>query len=279
MQSQLLLCALLFLGTFESNHCLLHSIKHSLGRILFASRHGRQRQGQRDISSNKAQFFLDSADVHEWDRFMKLGIFHGITTNPVLLERAKVKCEIEPTLHDLAHKAFNEYGAKVFMIQTFGNSVDEYVRNGLKIAAIDVEEKRIVVKVPLTEMGIIAAKQLIEKGVRVCMTTCYCQHQVFTSCGLGAEYVAPYLGRMTDSGMDGMTEVLNMHRIAMGLNAKTRVFVASLRDTNQLPALASQGLNTFTFSPKIAEGLLHSPNNLTMKATNDFETAAINAGR
>ena len=277
MRYHLLLCILSLFNAFIANHCLLHGIKRSIGRFFSTSQLGQQQQAQKDSPS--AQFFLDSADVQEWERFMKLGIFHGITTNPVLLEKANVKCEIEPTLRDLAKTAINEYGAKVFMIQTFGNTVDEYVQNGLKIAAIDLEENRIVVKVPLTEMGIISAKQLIERGVRVCMTACYCQHQVFTSCGLGAEYVAPYLGRMIDSGMDGMAEVLNMNKIVTSLNSDTRVFVASLRDTKQLPVLASQGLKTFTFSPKIAEGLLLSPNDLTVKATKDFETAALNSQR
>ena len=226
-----------------------------------------------------AQYFLDSADVKDWDRFMDLGIFHGITTNPVLLDKANVRCEIQPTLCDLAKRALDEYGAQVFMIQTFGDSVEEYVRNGLDIAAIDTKKNRIVVKVPLTERGIVAAKQLIDKGVRICMTACYCQHQVFTSCGLGAEYVAPYVGRMTDNGMNGVEEVISMNKIVMGLDSETRVFVASLRDTNQLPILASQGLKTFTFSPQIAEGLLHSPDELTEKATADFEIAAMRAGR
>ena len=75
--------------------------------------------------------------------------------------------------------------------------------------------------------------------------------------------------------MDGESEVREMQRVVQGLRSETRVFVASLRDVSQLPALAAAGLHTFTFAPAIAEGLLQNP--LSIAAANDFERAAANS--
>ena len=50
-------------------------------------------------------------------------------------------------------------------------------------------------------------------GVRLCMTACYARNQVFTSIGLDAEYVAPYVGRMIDNGIDGLNELHEMQNI------------------------------------------------------------------
>jgi transaldolase len=150
--------------------------------------------------SSHQQLFLDTASVEQWERQIPLGIFHGITTNPVLLERAKVPCELE-SLKNLAHVALHEFKMEVFMIQSWGGTTDTLVRNALYLQ--DISDK-IVVKIPLTREGVEAAAILKRHQVRLCMTACFTPHQVFTSACLGAEYVAPYLGRITDSGISAL---------------------------------------------------------------------------
>lgn len=199
---------------------------------------------------------------------MALGIFHGITTNPVLLERADVKCNIE-TLRNLAHTALYTYKSECFMLQTWGNSKDELIRHGIQLQ--DISDK-IVVKVPLTRSGIEAAAALIKLNTRICMTACYNSHQVLTAVALDAEYIAPYLGRMCDANKDGINEIIQMQRIVESLQSKTRIFVASIRQPQQLATLAAAGLYTFTFSPQIADDLVYDQ--LTIAAADDFERAA-----
>ena len=69
-----------------------------------------------------------------------------------------------------------------------------------------------------------------------------------------------------------MDDVVQMQKVVEGLKSDTRVFVASIRNTQQLVELAAAGLHTFTFSPRIAEALLHEP--LSIAAASDFEMAA-----
>jgi transaldolase len=96
-----------------------------------------------------------------WNKYMKFGIFYGITTNPVLMNRAKVPVDLE-NARKLANIAFNApYSIKCFMIQTWGDDVKSMVANGLKIAKIS---KNVVVKVPLTKEGIEAAAELRKEG-------------------------------------------------------------------------------------------------------------------
>ena len=142
------------------------------------------------------QYFLDTAFVHDWEKYLPMGTFYGITTNPVLLEKAQVPHDFT-ALNHLAKSAIDDFKVKVFMLQTWGETKSRLIENGLRLQSIS---GKVVVKVPLTKEGIEAAAVLIEEGVRVCMTACYAPHQVFTSAGLGAEYVAPYLGRISDGG-------------------------------------------------------------------------------
>jgi transaldolase len=199
----------------------------------------------------------------------------GITTNPVLLQRAGVPCTL-PSVTQLARAALDDRGVGEFMLQAWGGDAASLVSTGAAIASLDSGLNRVVVKLPLTRDGVAAARVLGKDGARICMTACYNQQQAFVACGLGAEYVAPYLGRMSDSGKDGVAECAAMAALIKGMGGSTRVLVASLRSASQLPALAALGCNTFTYSPAIAAELLREP--LTDAAAADFEAAAMGGG-
>ncbi|KAJ1488821.1 hypothetical protein T484DRAFT_3584002 [Baffinella frigidus] len=192
-----------------------------------------------------SRLFLDTADVAEYSVHLPLGIFYGVTSNPTLLERAGVECSVK-ALRELARAAFS-LGAQEFMCQAWGEGVGDLVERGRQLAAIDA---RVVVKVPLTAAGV----------------------QVFTSIAAGAEYVAPYVGRMTDNGVDGVAAVASMNKIVAGSGSRTRVLVASVRSAEILGNLAALGCNTFTISPQIARELVGDP--ATIKAAAEFEEAA-----
>ena len=121
---------------------------------------------------------------------MPLGLFHGVTTNPTLLERANEPCTIN-NLHHLASKALSY--TDEFMCQTWGDTAEEMYDNGMAISKRDRE--RIVIKVPVTKKGAEAATMLTNAGVRICLTACYDSKQALIAASMGVEYIAPYLGR------------------------------------------------------------------------------------
>eukprot|EP00440_Ansanella_granifera_P022596 gb/GFBE01024543.1/.p1 GENE.gb/GFBE01024543.1/~~gb/GFBE01024543.1/.p1 ORF type:complete len:167 (+),score=25.82 gb/GFBE01024543.1/:1-501(+) len=153
----------------------------------------------------------------------------------------------------------------------------------------NLDPQRIVVKLPLTKAGVKAAsvlKIITRREISLCMTACYSSKQGVVAAGLGAEYIAPYLGRMDDlanagsqSGFpvaqpkrSGMEEVVELETSLRGLSAPTRTLVASLRSAQQITDLALQGCDTFTFAPKICDELFDVE--ATYAATADFERAA-----
>jgi transaldolase len=84
---------------------------------------------------------------------------------------------------------------------------------------------------------------------------------------------------MQDSGVDAVAAVKEMHNIVTSMNGgKTRVFVASIREASLLATLSASGLDTFTFSPQIADALAGSEP-LTEAAVRDFEAAVVASGR
>jgi transaldolase len=209
---------------------------------------------------------LDTADVAQWEQWHSTGLFYGVTTNPLLLERSHVPCTVD-SLTYLAEKALR-LGFLEVQFQTWGEG-QAMVSNGLALAAI---APQVVVKVPITAAGTKAAARLIAAGVRVTLTGLYAVHQVLIAAALGAEYAAPYLGRISDLGRNGREDLAQMQRALDGVQSPTRILAASLRSPEDLAYLAAQGLNTFTISSAIATQLFEVE--ATAAAAADFERAA-----
>ncbi len=211
--------------------------------------------------------FLDTAEIEQWEYWLSKGLFYGVTTNPTLLERAHIPCTLEQ-LQLIAQKAF-QLGAQEVHLQTWGSDVCNLVQRGQAIAAID---PRVVVKVPITLIGTEAAAQLLHQGFRVTLTAVYAVHQALVAAALKADYAAPYLGRMADLGQDGHQQIIMMQQGLNGVKSSMKLLVASIRRVDDIVHLTSQGLDTFTVSPVIAEQLFTVE--ATEAAARAFEEAA-----
>ncbi len=213
------------------------------------------------------RLFLDSADRGAWERWLPSGLFFGITTNPTILDAAGLACRM-PVIADIARDAFS-HGIEELQVQTWGTDTAPLVRNGLALAALS---PRIVVKVPVTFEGVRAVAALHREGVRTTLTAVYAPHQALTAAAAGADYVAPYFGRMGDLGRDALAGIIAMRSILAASGRPTRLLVASIRSAADLADLAAAGLDTFTFGTRVAEGLFADTD--TIKAAAAFEATA-----
>ncbi|MEW6497199.1 MAG: transaldolase family protein [Cyanobacteriota bacterium] len=228
-------------------------------------------QSLAELNTPRIRLYLDTADATQWQSWLPTGLFYGVTTNPLLLEQAQVACSVE-RLKDLARQALS-LGAKEVQLQTWGTSVEALVKTGKLLAAID---DRIVVKVPITQVGTQAASRLIADGIRTTLTGVYAVHQVLIAAALGADYAAPYLGRINDLGRNGREDLVAMQKAIAGVGSATRILVASIRSIDDITYLATQGLDTFTFREAIAQAFFDVA--ATNQAAADFEQAAARMG-
>lgn len=201
------------------------------------------------------RLLIDSADPKTWAGLWPLGLFQGMTTNPSLLKRAGIPCTLEAL--GLLAKAAWDLGSRELQLQAWGSTASDLLDCGHALWCIAPE--RIVVKLPLTEEGLLAARPLLEQGARVTLTACYSVPQVLAAAALGSTYVAPYLGRIHDVGRDAFAEVGRMQECLVGLGSCTRLLVASLRSPEDLTRLAPAGIETFTLSPPLARELWRHP--------------------
>ena len=213
------------------------------------------------------RLFLDTADRKAWARWLPTGLFHGVTTNPTILERSGVRSTI-PALTEVVRELL-EYPIVEVQAQCWGTESTLLIETGRALAAID---PRVVVKVPVTLHGVRAVSTLHRFGIRTTLIAVYAAHQVLTAAAAGSDYVAPYYGRIGDSGREALAVLTTMQQILATSGRQTRLLVASIRTADDLAVLAAAGMNTFTFGPKIAEEMFGDP--LTSEAAAAFEKAA-----
>lgn len=216
------------------------------------------------------RLFLDSADPGDWKRYLPTGVFHGVTTNPLLLERAGQPCTLA-NLESLTRQAC-DLGALEIHLQTWGRDPQDMVHHGSQLALMAGLGLEMAVKIPITAPGLTVARQLRDAGCAVTLTAVHNPGQVLLAAGFGAAYAAPYLGRLNDQGRQGRQAVLDMHAILRKTGSATRLLVASLRSAAEVVGLATLGLDTLTFGPAVAAELLQE--DLTTAAAADFQRAA-----
>ena len=214
------------------------------------------------------RLYLDTANSVDWEDLMPMGIFYGITTNPLLTKKLGLNYG-EIAWEEMVSKAA-ELGAKEFHVQIYGDakralSFAEHVYGLGQTSNIEC-----VIKIPLTFEGISLAPKIKEFGAKILMTACYEPKQMITACALKADYVAPYFGRMLDAGLDAMANMQIIEKIAR--KNKCTPVVASLRNAKQILEIAEMGHDCFTISPDVARDLFNSK--LTDRAAIDFEEAA-----
>ncbi len=209
------------------------------------------------------RLYLDSADRSAVCELLDIGIFSGVTTNPTLMERAGLRFEELPAFY----AALVEAGADEVFLQAAGTTAAAIEDHGRALAAIG---DRVVVKVAATPIGLAASTRLVRSGTPVLVTAVYTVAQAVAASRVPASYIAPYVGRLADSGHDGVAVVTAMQDALR--SSSTEVLAASIRGIDVVHALATAGVDTVSVSPDLAAAMLSEP--ATSADADVFEAAA-----
>ena len=219
-------------------------------------------------STPAMRLYLDTADQTAWAEWMPSGVFYGITTNPLLAARAGLTYD-QTNWQDMVLIAADG-GAQEFHAQVIGNETDALSLCREPLCIWGIVEHRLRCENTAQHLGHFSHAKIQALGGKTLMTACYDAKQMITANALGADYIAPYFGRMAEAGLDAMAHMRAIH--AMSWNGPCRPLIASLRSAQQMVDIAEIGHDCFTIAPAIAQDLFH--NALTEAAAQEFERAA-----
>ncbi|HLF35949.1 MAG TPA: fructose-6-phosphate aldolase [Cyclobacteriaceae bacterium] len=208
------------------------------------------------------KFFIDTANLKEIKEAHDLGVLDGVTTNPSLMAKEGIKGDENIKAH---YKAICNLVEDRVSAEVISTDFDGIIKEGRVLAKID---DKIVVKVPMIKEGVKAIKKLRSEGIRINCTLVFSAGQAILAAKAGANYVSPFIGRIDDSGHDGMVLIEQIVKIYRNFGFATEVLAASLRNVNHVIRCAELGADVATCPLNAIMGLLYHP--LTDKGLEKF---------
>lgn len=240
-----------------------------------------------DLHSTGTTLWLDTGDIDEALQVWS-GEMEALTTNNTLINkviqkgiydnfipRAQEILDSMPRDRKIMETAFilnarhglrltKKFGGKVSveLHTASAHDIDAIVNYGLRYR--DICPEKFIIKVPYTAAGLIGARLLKEKGVRINFTLGFSARQNIMAAYISRpDYLNVFLGRIGAYIVDnkigegtGAAEktVIETQKfisdIRSELGTDTRLIAASIRHHNQLDMLA--GVDVFTIPPKVA---------------------------
>jgi transaldolase len=209
------------------------------------------------------KIYIDSGNVEDIKKAAVTGLISGVTTNPTLI--AKEGREFEPTIREII--SILRAHTDDFTVSCEVNSTQwkDMIVEGLKYAKWD---KHIIIKVPLTQDGLIAVQEFKKKKIRCNVTLCFSANQAMLAAKAGAYIISPFVGRIDDGGWDGMELIGEIKQIYSNYKYDTNILVASIRHPLHVKEAALIGADIATMPYKVFEELFSHP--LTEKGLAQF---------
>ncbi|MEO7309051.1 MAG: fructose-6-phosphate aldolase [Chitinophagaceae bacterium] len=199
------------------------------------------------------KFFIDTANLEQIKEANDLGILDGVTTNPSLMAKEGIKGEEAITAH---YKTICELVDGDISAEVLGTTFEGIVEEGKKLAAI---HPNIVVKVPMIKDGVKAIKWFTDNGIKTNCTLIFSAGQAILAAKAGATYISPFIGRIDDSGWDGVELIAQIANIYSIQGFKAEILAASIRSALHIIKCAEAGANVCTCPLDSILGLLKHP--------------------
>ena len=187
------------------------------------------------------KFFIDTAEFEEIKAAYKLGFVDGVTTNPSLI--VKSKRNLQEVIKEIAALLEGPVSAEVIATEPpdMLKEAHELVKLG----------DNVVIKVPMTPEGLKAVAILSKEGIKTNVTLIFSANQALLAARAGATYVSPFVGRIDDISMDGITLIEDVAEIFMVHNIETEIIAASVRTPIHITQCAKAGAHIATVPYKV----------------------------
>ena len=189
------------------------------------------------------KIFLDTADTRIIGKhFIETGLIDGITTNPTLI----MKSGQNP---DTVYFDLVKLGVKDISMEVVSNTSQGMLEEAERL--INKFHDVVTIKVPCTREGLIACKQLSDRGIRVNVTLIFSASQAILSAKAGAKYISPFVGRVDDQRFGGCNLIKRIREVLP--YDQCEILSASIRSVGDVEHSFAQGADICTMPPNVFE--------------------------
>lgn len=195
------------------------------------------------------KIFIDTANIEEIREAESYGILAGVTTNPSLI--AKENGDFKKIIEEITSIVDGPISAEVISLDAEG-----MIKEGTELAKI---HKNIVIKLPTTFEGLKACKKFKEMGIKTNLTLIFSTTQALLAARAGATYVSPFVGRLDDTGVDGIELISKIRAIFDIHKIETEIIGASIRNLLHVESIAMAGADIGTLPFKVIQDMIKHP--------------------
>jgi len=205
--------------------------------------------------------FLDTGKIGEVERFMKMGIIRGVTTNPTILFNEGVtggKAGIRDRVIELA-QIIRPYPLSV---EVTSNDYREMIDQALDFSRwADNIDVKITIHGPDGELENLAViNELTRKHkLSINATAMMSAQQCLLAALAGASYVSIFGGRVNNMGYNVCDEIRKLRRVLDLQGLKSKIIIGSTREILNVIEWLEAGAHIITVTPDILQGMIVHP--------------------
>jgi len=190
------------------------------------------------------KIFLDTANVTDISDRFSSGLIDGVTTNPTLIYKSGRSPE-------QTYQQLVDLGLSDISMEVVGQTKGTLISQGL--ALIDRFGDCATIKVPCTVEGLKACQELSSNhGVRVNVTLIFSAAQAILAAKAGAAYVSPFVGRLNDNSICGISLIREINEIFKVQDVRTtKILSASIRNVRDVIQSYHFGADIVTMPPNV----------------------------
>ncbi|MCX7121688.1 MAG: hypothetical protein NTZ67_07975 [Gammaproteobacteria bacterium] len=206
------------------------------------------------------ELWLDTIDFDLIQDAVRQLLITGITTNPSILSKLNGKC-------DDTIKKLLDIQSGFLAVQVTADTPNKMIAQACHLKKLS---DRIIVKVPVTQNGLYVIRHLNRENILTMATAIFEPTQVYLSMLAGANYAAPYLGKIekTDGNSNAIKDMLGIIKIQ---NSSLKLLAASIKTKEQILDCLLSGCHAITL-PADTYKLLLSDNSSTMECLHKFKS-------
>ena len=202
------------------------------------------------------KFFLDTANIDQIKEAKDMGMLDGVTTNPTLVAKENKET------HELYSEIVEICNGKPVSLETTTNDTAKIVKEGQDLVnTYGKNSSKIYVKVANTKAGLKAVRQLFDSGIDCNVTLTFSAAQYLLAAKAGARVVSPFIGRLDDISLDGMTLIQDIEKIRRNYKFENQAetLVSSIRHPIHVVQAAVMGAPLATMPFKVLNMLFKHP--------------------
>jgi transaldolase len=205
--------------------------------------------------------FLDSSKISELNKYHKMGIIRGVTTNPTIMFKDGVTGGMEG-IKQRSIDIANLVSPYPVSVEVMTNEREKMIQQAIEFSKwADNINVKITIHGPNGELDNLQVVHELENkhNVRINTTAMMSAQQCFLAALSGATYVSIFGGRVNNMGYNCCEEIKKLRKVIDDHGLKSKIIVGSTREVLNVIEWLEAGAHIITVTPKLIEGMIVHP--------------------